>query len=500
MQLKRLFTTLLSAMVIAGSIPSMHVMAAMPEEATIVLTPMYEYVMTLTAKAGSTAERPTTYTFKCDYDWYTSGGPSMCLRPDGVSGIMYQLGDKEHSMELSDSNDNMVLLTKGKYYYIELANTTENDATIDILFEKDEIRRGGMMPVIAMQEPGSENVTYKVKNDYEDNTTCSKSNITFLGPLMKEYTYTFDLTNVTEDYTLTYFNAQYSSYSGTMQWVGQGSGTTYDYNYRIPATATWSDGRKVSSGTLEHGKSYTYTISYDFPEDKDFWYLLDKQEKDFWSYSDPVVTWKMTKTSVLTGTDEDTTEETKEERDKDSEASEDKSKSSKTKEVVATGSTATVKTGSTEITYKINGNTVSISKVNGTNVKIPAKVNIAGKNYKVTSIDKRAFYKNKSLIEVGVGNSITEIPEECFKGCVNLTSVKLGKKVSIIKQGAFDGCKNLISLTTTRKISKIEKNAFRKTGKKITYIAKNVSKKQAKKTAKEIKKTGKAKKVELIRK
>lgn len=112
-----------------------------------------------------------------------------------------------------------------------------------------------------------------------------------------------------------------------------------------------------------------------------------------------------------------------------------------------------------KLIYRVTSSTESAKKVSvvkpvkKTNKKItiPATVKINGYSYKVTGIDKKAFYKNKKLTQVVIGKNVTNIGKQAF-----YSSSKL-KKVDI----------------KANKLSTVGKNAFAKISKKaVIYVPK----------------------------
>ena len=61
-------------------------------------------------------------------------------------------------------------------------------------------------------------------------------------------------------------------------------------------------------------------------------------------------------------------------------------------------------------------------------VVIPDNVTIDGITYEVEAIGERAFYKNKKVTKVVMGNNINRIWNEAFLGCTALKSVTMSKK------------------------------------------------------------------------
>ena len=99
-----------------------------------------------------------------------------------------------------------------------------------------------------------------------------------------------------------------------------------------------------------------------------------------------------------------------------------------------------------KVNYKIgDGNTVAFAgptDKKAKKAKIPDKVVIDGKQYRVTSIAKNAF-KGSKIKSVTIPKSVTIIESNAFANCKNLTSVIIPAGVKTIQSKAFSGCKAL---------------------------------------------------------
>lgn len=121
---------------------------------------------------------------------------------------------------------------------------------------------------------------------------------------------------------------------------------------------------------------------------------------------------------------------------------------------------------------------VSVVKpLKNTNKKltIPATVKINGDSYKVTQIDKKAFYKNKKLTQIVIGKNVTLIGKQAFFGSSKL------KKIDI----------------KTNKLKKIGTKAFAKLSKKVRIY---VPKKKVKDYTAKIKKAKTIKDATIVKK
>jgi hypothetical protein len=54
---------------------------------------------------------------------------------------------------------------------------------------------------------------------------------------------------------------------------------------------------------------------------------------------------------------------------------------------------------------------------------IPSTIKLDGVTYRVTSIGKKAFYKNTNIQKVTIGKNITKIGKKAFYGCSSLKRI-----------------------------------------------------------------------------
>ncbi len=93
------------------------------------------------------------------------------------------------------------------------------------------------------------------------------------------------------------------------------------------------------------------------------------------------------------------------------------------------------------IYYNINNNnelTVTGSE-NKEKIIIPSSVTYEGKNYSVTAIGKKAFYRC-GITYITLPNSLKSIREEAFGDCENLVSIVIPNSVTSIGKSAFYNC------------------------------------------------------------
>ncbi len=138
-----------------------------------------------------------------------------------------------------------------------------------------------------------------------------------------------------------------------------------------------------------------------------------------------------------------------------------------------------------DINYKVtNVNTDGIGTVTligmavkRESVSIPATVEINGFTYNVNRIGTKAFYGDKTIKTVYIGNNIAIIDASAFYGCSNLTKVSGGKVLKTIGSSAFAKCSKLKSFSIASTVlSKIGTYAFNKDSKLKTIYIRNTTK------------------------
>ena len=121
--------------------------------------------------------------------------------------------------------------------------------------------------------------------------------------------------------------------------------------------------------------------------------------------------------------------------------------------------------------------TVAVSRLlkkQKSKITVPATVKKDGYTFKVTSINKQVFQKNKKLKSVVVGKNITSIGAKSFYGCTKLKMIRfLGTKAPKIGSRAFTGIRKNCKVTVPKKMSKKNlqklKKSMKSAGKKVTY-------------------------------
>lgn len=105
-------------------------------------------------------------------------------------------------------------------------------------------------------------------------------------------------------------------------------------------------------------------------------------------------------------------------------------------------------------------------------VSVPATVTIKESSYIVNRIGTKAFYGDKTLKTVYIGNNVVIIDSYAFYGCSNLVKVSGGKALKTIGTKAFAYCSKLKSFSIASSVlNKIGSYAFQKDKKlKTIYI------------------------------
>lgn len=127
----------------------------------------------------------------------------------------------------------------------------------------------------------------------------------------------------------------------------------------------------------------------------------------------------------------------------------------------AAGDIATIGTGASLLRFAIitpanesgEGGTAAVigCAKSAKTISIPAKVEIGGAAYRVTSISASAFKNSKKLERVVMAKSVATIGACSLDGCVKLTSLTVGSGVKRIGSRALRGCRSLATVTIAAK-------------------------------------------------
>ena len=112
--------------------------------------------------------------------------------------------------------------------------------------------------------------------------------------------------------------------------------------------------------------------------------------------------------------------------------------------------------GTPGLLYNAAGNKVIGYDGSSADVIIPAMHN----GVKVTKIADKAFYNNKTIESVVIGDNVVQVGMKAFANCSNLKSVVFGDSVKIIYSYAFFGCKNLEMLDFGLNLTNVKLKAF----------------------------------------
>jgi hypothetical protein len=100
------------------------------------------------------------------------------------------------------------------------------------------------------------------------------------------------------------------------------------------------------------------------------------------------------------------------------------------------------------VKYDIDERKMTAALINGRNVDqgiyyIPSSIQCNSGTYTVTEITSKAFYRNPSIKEVNVPESVKSIEDYAFGHCAQLQFVSLRPELEHLGEGAFYGCANI---------------------------------------------------------
>ena len=102
-----------------------------------------------------------------------------------------------------------------------------------------------------------------------------------------------------------------------------------------------------------------------------------------------------------------------------------------------------------------------IENFSGTEIYVPAYVDVAGVIHKVMSVDDYAFANKTSLTAIYLPDGIVSIGAYAFSGCTSLNTVVTPSTLIRIEDSVFYGCTNLSSLYLGASLEYIGANAFK---------------------------------------
>ena len=101
-------------------------------------------------------------------------------------------------------------------------------------------------------------------------------------------------------------------------------------------------------------------------------------------------------------------------------------------------------------------------------------IKVNGVKFKVTAINKKAFYKNKKLKKVTIGKYIVSIGAKAYAGCKKLKKINIkSKKLKKVGKAAFKGISKKAVIKTPKKLKKKYKKLLLKKGVKKTVKFRN---------------------------
>ena len=113
----------------------------------------------------------------------------------------------------------------------------------------------------------------------------------------------------------------------------------------------------------------------------------------------------------------------------------------------------------------LGGDQLAVAQRSGTpyagHLTIPAHVEIDGKTYTVTAVDKGAFQKCTGLLSVELPSTLKSIGQFAFEGCTALTSVSMPATVRDLGSYTFYGCTSLTDIEVPDSITAIGPCTFK---------------------------------------
>lgn len=97
---------------------------------------------------------------------------------------------------------------------------------------------------------------------------------------------------------------------------------------------------------------------------------------------------------------------------------------------------------------------------NAKSVEIVGTSSWNGISYKVTSVGKKAFYRNNKIQNVTIGNNVKTIYNGAFRECKNIENCTISSSVESIRSYAFYKCYDLKKLSIGKNVKSIGKHAF----------------------------------------
>ena len=110
-----------------------------------------------------------------------------------------------------------------------------------------------------------------------------------------------------------------------------------------------------------------------------------------------------------------------------------------------------------------SNSTVKVNEIKDrfrTEITIPSTIQVYGKEYKVTSLNRDTAFWENNVKSVKLAEGFTEIPAGLFEDCWKLTSIKIPSSVTSIGNEAFAGCWRLTSIEIPSSVTSIGESAF----------------------------------------
>ncbi len=130
---------------------------------------------------------------------------------------------------------------------------------------------------------------------------------------------------------------------------------------------------------------------------------------------------------------------------------------------------------SSKLVYKVTGTNavtcIGTTDSKKTSITIPDSITYKGITYNVVSVMNKAFYGNKTITSVKIGNNVKTIGNHAFYECINLGKVTIGTGLVTIGNHVFchvkDGCIITINSTKLKSVKSVINHSVKKMAVKV---------------------------------
>ena len=118
-----------------------------------------------------------------------------------------------------------------------------------------------------------------------------------------------------------------------------------------------------------------------------------------------------------------------------------------------------------ELRYELSGSEATVVGLSAGNNKlkkliIPEVVTYKSKSYTVTKIGEGAFWRNNTLCEVIMPNTVKVIQKEAFYSCRKMSRIHLSNSLEVIGISAFEECLKLDSVVLPKTLKELYESCF----------------------------------------